>query len=99
MFSFRSRRMNDTVSGVSAGVVPKTVAPGSEATLMPDATDSFVFGPGPDVAAEAELANAASGVMTAATPSTTAADSRVFPHSDHVPVYRPTSMNAIVSCG
>ena len=45
---------------------------------MPDATDSFVFGPGPDVAAEAELANAASGVMTAATPSTTAADSRVF---------------------
>jgi hypothetical protein len=45
---------------------------------MPDATDSLVFGPGPDVAAEAELANAASGVMTAATPSTTAADSRVF---------------------
>ena len=75
---FRSRRMNDTVSGVFAGVLPKTVAPGRWATLMPDATDSCVFGPGAEVAAEAGPANAASGVMTAATPSTTAADSRVF---------------------
>ena len=33
MFSFRSRRMKETVSGVLAGVVPKTVAPGSEAAL------------------------------------------------------------------
>ena len=73
---FRSRRMNDTVSGVLAGVLPKTVAPGSWATLMPDATCSGVFGLG--VAAEAGPASAASGVMTAATPSTTAADSRVF---------------------
>ena len=75
--TFRSRRMNDTVSGVLAGVLPKTDAPGSCATLMPDATGSGVFGfwsgggrGGP--------ASAARGVMTAATPSTTAADSRVF---------------------
>ena len=76
MLWFRSRRMNDTVSGVLAGVLPKTVAPGTLATSMPDATCSGVFGLG--VAAEAGPASAASGVMTAATPSTTAADSRVF---------------------
>src|ERR1700730_10496205 len=72
---FRSRRMNETVSGVPGGVSPKTVAPGSRAALMPDDTVSGVFGRG--VAAEAGRAGpaaAASGVMTAAAPSTSAAD-------------------------
>ena len=63
---------------MSAGVLPKTVTPGSVATSMPDATCSGVFGFVAEVAADAGPASAASGVMTAATPSTTAADSRVF---------------------
>ena len=75
---FRSCRMNETVSGVLAGVVPNTEAPGRCAALMPDATFSGVFGFVAEVAADAGPASAASGVMTAATPSTTAADSRVF---------------------
>ena len=70
--------MKETVSGVLAGVLPKTEAPGRCATLMPEATCSGVFGFVAEVAADAGPASAASGVMTAATPSTTAADSRVF---------------------
>ena len=70
--------MNDTVSGVLAGVLPKTVAPGSCDALMPDATCSGVFGFVAAVAADAGPASAASGVITAATPSTTTAESRVF---------------------
>ena len=70
--------MNETVSGVSVGVVPNTVAPGRCATLIPEATCSGVFGLVEVVAADAGPANAARGVMTAATPSTTAVDSRVF---------------------
>jgi hypothetical protein len=78
--------MNDTVSGVLAGVLPKTVAPGSAAALMPDATLSGAFGFGEEeeeeeeeLAAEAGPASVASGTVIAATPSSTAADSRVFP--------------------
>jgi hypothetical protein len=36
--SFCSRMMNETVSGVFAGVVPNTLAPGSAATFTPCAT-------------------------------------------------------------
>src|SRR5215467_14132538 len=71
----RSCRMNETVSGVLAGVVPKTEAPGRCATLTPVATFSGAFGLG--VAAEAVPAKAIRGVMTDATPSTTAAVRRV----------------------
>ncbi len=59
---FRSRRMNDTVSGVLAGVVPNTVAPGSSAASIPDDTFSGVFGLG--VEAIAGPASAVSGAMT-----------------------------------
>jgi hypothetical protein len=77
MSSFRSRRTKDTVSGVSAGVVPKTVAPGRAATLMPEATFSGVLG-AVAVAAEAGLDSAATGAMTVAAPSAIATASRVF---------------------
>jgi len=62
---------------VSAGVVPKTDAPGSSAALIPDGTASGVFGPG-IVEAEAGPDSAAMGATRAAAPSTIPADSRAF---------------------
>ena len=53
---FCSLRMNDTVTGVSGGVSPKTWVPGRSAGLMPEGTCVAVFGPG--VEAEAGLAAA-----------------------------------------
>jgi hypothetical protein len=61
---------------VLGGVSPKTVTPGNVAALIPDATCCGAFGLG--VAAEAGLDSNAKGVMTVATPSDTATDSRVF---------------------
>ena len=96
---FRSCRMNETVSGVFAGVAPKAAAPGRWATLMPDATVSGVFGFGAEVAADAGPASAARGVMTAATPSTTAADIRVFLMRIMSLCTVLLSLLATVSCG
>jgi hypothetical protein len=68
--------MKDTVSGVLAGVFPKTLAPGNAATSTPEATCCGLFGFG--VAAEAGPESTARGVMTVATPSAIPTASRVF---------------------
>jgi hypothetical protein len=71
----RSFRMKETCSGVSAGVVPNAVAPGSDEARMPVDTRSGVFGPGVDEA-YAELAVTATGAATASTPAASPAQRR-----------------------
>ena len=73
---FRSLRTNDTVTGVSGGVSPKTDAPGSVAALMPPGTWVGVFGPWFGAAAAPEAP--ARGATTAPTPSRIPAASRAF---------------------
>ena len=73
--------MKETVSGVEAGVVPKTVAPGSEPTSTPWATGTMA--PPAVVAAPAEVD--ASGRATAVTPERDADQDATSCRAEHVP--------------
>jgi hypothetical protein len=68
--------MNDTVTGVLGGVLPKTCAPGSWAALTPAATAVGVFGPGLEAAAALEAATRRT--MAAPAPASTPAKRRVL---------------------
>ena len=67
---------NDTVTGVSGGVLPKTCVPGRSAALMPEGTFVGVFGPGLDAAAAPDAD--ARGAAITPTPSRIPAISRAF---------------------
>src|SRR3984957_5499632 len=73
---FCSLRMNDTITGVSDGVFPKTVAPGSEAAPIPAGTAVGGFGPGLEAADAPE--GPARGTSSAPTPSNIPAVSRAL---------------------
>src|ERR1700733_2579029 len=73
----RSLRTNDTVTGVSAGVLPKTVAPGSVAASIPEGTAVGELGLVP-VAAVAPGANAKGTPAPIPTPSSIPTISRAF---------------------
>ena len=60
---FRSRMMNDTVSGVSGGVSPKAVAPGSAATSVPCCTGTWELGLGLGLGVAARGDAEAAGAM------------------------------------
>src|ERR1700677_4717052 len=72
---FCTSRINDTVTGVSGGVSPKTCVPGRSAGLTPEGTDVGAFGPGE---AEAGADNTTMGVMATTTPSTIPIDNVAF---------------------
>src|ERR1700722_4315190 len=70
---WRSLKMNDTVSGVLAGVVPKGTAPGTLAALIPGVTRTSALRPG---TGEALAAVAATGTAAATTPAASPAHRR-----------------------
>src|SRR5580693_7719882 len=65
--------MNDTVSGVLAGVLPKPIAPGTLAALIPGVTRTSVLLPGP---VEALAAVAATGTAAITAPAASPAQRR-----------------------
>src|SRR3984885_13613403 len=70
---FCSLKTNDTVSGVLAGVVPKPIAPGTLAALIPGVTRTSVLLPGP---VEALAAVAATGTAAITAPAASPAQRR-----------------------
>src|ERR1700734_823076 len=70
---FRSLKMNDTVSGVLAGVVPKPIAPGTLAALIPGVTRTSALLPG---LVEALAAVAATGTAAITAPAASPAQRR-----------------------
>src|ERR1700722_14028731 len=70
---FRSLKTNDTVSGVLAGVVPKPIAPGTLAALIPGVTRTSGLLPGP---VEALAAVAATGTAATTAPAASPAQRR-----------------------
>src|ERR1700734_4383013 len=98
---FRCLRTNDTVSGVSVGVVPNTEAPGSVAALIPEGTWVGVLG----LVLAAALAPGADAqtvrLTPAATPSSIPAPRRA-PLRWIIPVHRPIRWSqsfAIIATG
>src|ERR1700733_11831155 len=70
---FCSLKTNDTVSGVPAGVLPKPIAPGTLAALIPGLTRTSVLRPGP---VDAPAAVAATGTAAITAPAASPAQRR-----------------------